>query len=335
MGFVVPQKSLRTTVKRVFKRTPGLDPSMVLTPFEVGKDPKPYDLLVVDEAHRLRHVGNQPHGTLVRDFREITAKLFGEDDPTLTQLDWLKQHSSHQVFLLDAAQRIHTGDISQVALAELTSAAEADGRLYRLASQMRVQAGDDYVGYVRQLLSDKPPAPQCFPGYDLRFFDDIAEMQQAVLDRDSEVGLARMVAGFAWPWISKRDRSAYDIDIDGAMLRWNTRDEDWVSSPTSLQEVGCIHTIQGYDLNYAGVIIGPDLRWDPDAARMVFDRDNYKDPTAGKNAPALGLTFTESDLLAFIENIYAVLLTRGILGTYVYVVDKPLREHLRPWFTSE
>lgn len=334
MGFVVPQKSLRKTVKRVFRRTPGLDPAMVLTPFEVGNDPDAYDMLIVDEAHRLRHGGNHPIGVLYRDFRMINQRLFGRDDAGLTQLDWVKARSTHQIFLLDAAQSIHTGDVSQSVLDNLRSSAERHDRLYRLASQMRVRAGDDYVGYIRAILSDAPPEARRFPGYDLRFFDDVEAMRQAIVERDAEVGLARMVAGFAWPWASKKDSTAYDIDINGTQLRWNTRDEDWVSSPNALHEVGCIHTIQGYDLNYAGVIIGPDLRWDPANERMVFDRAKYQDPSAGKNAPALGLTFTDADLLALVENIYAVLLTRGILGTYVYVVDRELRQHLETYLNT-
>ena len=332
MGFVVPQKSLRKTVKRIFKATPGLDPSMVLTPYDVGKDPQRYDLLIVDEAHRLRHRGNLQMGTLYPLYSAINESLFGRDDVSLTQVDWIEARSAHQIFLVDTAQSVHTGDVSAGTLRALIDRAESEHRLYRLNSQMRVAAGDDYVGYVRRSLSNEPPEPRVFEGYDLRFFDDFSEMRDAVLQRDAEVGLARIVAGYAWDWVSKKDNTAFDISIDGVDMRWNVKVEDWVGSAGSVNEVGVIHTIQGYDLNYAGVIIGPDLRFDAARGRVIFDRASYKDKSAAKNSPKNGLTFNDEDLQVLVTQIYSVLLTRGIRGTYVYVCDAALREHLRPLF---
>jgi len=332
LGFVVPQMSLRKTVQRVFKRTPGLQPSMVMSPFELGGHMERFDLLVVDEAHRLRRSGNQAAGPLHKKFSNINVELFGTDDPDLTQLDWIQAKSTHQIYLLDVAQSIHTGDVPGRLLEQLTASSDEQHRSYRLSSQMRVQAGEDYVGYARAVLTDEPPAPSRFVGYDLRFFDDMGQMRQTILDRNSEVGLARLVAGFAWPWTSKKDKDAYDIVIDGVEMRWNRTAEDWVNSPTSVEEVGVIHTIQGYDLNYAGVIIGRDLRFDPESGRLSFDRAQYFDPSAAKNMPSRGITFSDDDILRLVRNIYAVLLTRGILGTYVYVCDEPLRERLRPYF---
>ncbi|MGH3706078.1 MAG: DNA/RNA helicase domain-containing protein, partial [Agromyces sp.] len=104
LGLVVPQQSLRKTIQRVFRKTPGLAPEMVLTPFEIGKATVPFDLLIVDEAHRLSQRANQPSGPQNRDFRLINERLFGADDPNLTQLDWIRKQSRHQVFLLDRLQ---------------------------------------------------------------------------------------------------------------------------------------------------------------------------------------------------------------------------------------
>ena len=332
LGLVVPQMSLRKTIQRVFKRTPGLEAAMVMSPFEMGNQPEHFDLLIVDEVHRLRQSGNQPAGPLYKMFSTINEKLFGADDPGLTQLDWVKAKSTHQIYLMDRAQSIHAGDVSGRVLNELTSRSDAQHRRYRLTSQMRVQAGEDFVGYVRAVLSDTPPSPRSFTGYDLRFYDDLSQMRRAIRERNHEVGLARLVAGFAWPWVSRRSKEAYDIVIDGVSLRWNGTDVDWVNSPTSPDEVGVIHTIQGYDLNYAGVIIGPDLTYDAEHGRLSFNRASYFDPTAANNMPRRGITFTDEDILKLVENIYAVLLTRGMLGTYVYVCDQPLRERLRPYF---
>ena len=123
--------------------------------------------------------------------------------------------------------------------------------------------------------------------------------------------------------------------IDGEQVRWNTRPVDWVSSTTSRDEMGSIHTIQGYDLNYAGVVIGRDLRFDPDEGRIWFDRSEYRDRNGKANNRQLGLTYSDEQLLVYVRNIYTVLLTRGILGTYIYVCDAELREYLRSFFGAQ
>jgi DUF2075 family protein len=334
IGLVIPQQSLRASVKKVFDRTPGLDKSMVLTPFEVGESEERFDLLIVDETHRLNQRANQPSGVQNKRFREITTRLFGEDDYTRTQLDWIRAQSNHQIFLLDAAQSVRPADLPAPTQRELVENAVRDGSRYRLTSQMRVRAGQDYVDYVRRALSPNPPPPQSFSEYDLRFFDDVGEMQREIRQRDSESGLARLVAGYAWKWKSHNAPAEYDIEIDGCQLRWNRTDRDWINSPGSLEEVGSIHTVQGYDLNYAGVIIGNDLRYDPTRGRLFFDRANYFDAKGKENNPRLGVVYTDDDLLTFVTNIYGVLLTRGMLGTYVYVCDPALRKHLRSLFSG-
>ncbi|PPG87996.1 hypothetical protein C5C00_09345 [Rathayibacter rathayi] len=166
----------------------------------------------------------------------------------------------------------------------------------------------------------------------MRSFGDLGDLRRELLLREQEHGLSRLVAGYAWKWISKKDKDAFDIRIDGVALRWNSTQRDWINSPGAIDEVGSIHTVQGYDLTYAGVIIGPDLRYDPAEHRIVFDRANYHDKKGRENNPKLGLRYSDEDLLAYVRNIYTVLLTRGIRGTYVYVCDAALRDHLAPYF---
>ncbi|GGF36328.1 hypothetical protein GCM10011519_07290 [Marmoricola endophyticus] len=335
IGLVIPQQSLRKSIENVFKKTPGLDPAMVLTPYEVGRDAGRFSLLIVDETHRLNQRSNQPSGPMNARFRTINEQLFGEDDLSKTQLDWVIAKSDHQIFLLDSAQSVRPHDVSEQTLAALLPREDEQRRRYRLASQMRVQGGADYVTYIRNVLADSSPPPQPFDGYDLRMYDDLSEMYDAILERDAEVGLARLVAGYAWQWRSRRDKNAYDIVLDGLRLRWNVADIDWINSPGSINEVGSIHTIQGYDLNYAGVIIGRDLRYDRQARQIVFDRNHYFDKKGMENNRARGITYTDEDILRFVRNIYRVLLTRGMLGTYVYVCDPDLREHLRPYLAQQ
>ncbi|MCR6711420.1 MAG: DUF2075 domain-containing protein [Demequina sp.] len=338
IGLVVPQQSLRASIKKVFKRTPGLSVDMVLTPYEVAKSPTPFDLLIVDETHRLTQYAAQAMGTLTKEYREISKRLArpGEDWEDLTQIDWIVRSSRHQIFLLDEGQSVRPADVPHAALEALRANARDSERRYRLRSQMRVAAGDDYLAFVRGLLSDKEPdAVAGFSGYDLRFFDRADAMYQAIREREAKHGLARLVAGYGWKWNSKgasEDEFVWDIEVDGLRLCWNRTAADWINSPTSIREVGSIHTVQGYDLNYAGVIIGPELYLDRVAGRICLNRDSYFD-TKGKAANNLrGITYSDEDVLAMVKNAYNVLLTRGMRGTYVYVVDPALRAHLRRFF---
>lgn len=335
VGLVVPQQSLRRSIQKVFDKTPGLDAGMVISAFDVGNDPGHFDLLVVDEAHRLTQRASQGSGPRNKQYVEITTKLFGTDDKTKTQLDWVMAKSANQLFLLDRDQSVRPADIPGRLLDVLVDDAVHSSRRYRLTGQHRVRAGSDYVGYVRAVLAGVPMVPRDFGEYDLRFFDDFSAMRRAILAREAEVGLSRLVAGYAWEWVSKADRSAYDITIDGERMRWNTHPVDWVNSKTSLEEMGSIHTIQGYDLNYAGVVIGRDLRYDEEAGRIRFDRARYFDRNGKANNKQLGITYSDEQLLVYVRNIYTVLLTRGIRGTYVYVCDPALREYLRPYFPSQ
>jgi len=338
IGLVVPQQSLRRSVKNVFKRTPGLREDMVLTPYEVAKSNEPYDLLIVDETHRLTQYAAQSMGTLTAAFREISQRLAhdGEDWKALTQVDWIVRHSRHQVFLLDEGQGVRPADVPSASLTKLRELARDAERRYRLRSQMRVAGGEDYLAFARALLDDHGPAtPGMFGGYDLRFFDRADTMYEQILARESETGLARLVAGYGWKWVSKgkpADGSVWDIEVDGLRLCWNRTATDWINSPTSIHEVGSIHTVQGYDLNYAGVIVGPELYLGRTTGRIALNRLSYFD-TKGKAANNLrGLTYSDSEVLAMVKNVYNVLLTRGMRGTYVYVVDPGLRAHLRRYF---
>ncbi|MFE5775318.1 DNA/RNA helicase domain-containing protein [Brachybacterium sp. NPDC056505] len=329
VGLVVPQQSLRESIRRVFKRTPSLHAAEVVTPFQVGKDPEPYDILVVDEAHRLTQLAAQAMGTLTSDFREINSRLFGGDE-SKTQLDWLQIRSKHVIALLDSEQSVRPTDISPGVFTRLVDTSRRDGRLFPLHSQMRVAGGNDYISFVRALLSDEPPQTRPdFGEYELKLFDDFGEMVDSILARDAEFGLSRLVAGYAWPWRSKKDRSLPDIEIDGIGLPWNRNPTDWINSPTSLHEVGSIHTVQGYDLNYAGVIIGGDLTVDPTTGELCVDRDSYFDTKGKANNVMRGQVTTNEDLLRYVQNIYRVLMTRGIKGTYVYICDGALKQKLR------
>ena len=334
IALVVPQQALRKTLEVVFTQTPGLHKDMVLTPFEVAESKEDFDLLIVDESHRLGQRANQNSAMQNKKFTELNIKLFGVDDKTKTQLDWIRLKSRHQVLLLDTAQTIRPGDLPLETTEALVEKAKKSDSWFHLASQLRVMGGNDYLDFVKGIFSETGSPAKDFSGYDLRFFDSFTDMRSEILRLDAQHKLSRLLAGFAWEWKTKAEPELFDIEIEGIELRWNQTVTDWVSSPTSPQEVGSIHTIQGYDLNYAGVIIGNDIGYDPGLKKMFLRRDNYFDKKGKENNPVLGIEYSDDDVLHFVLNIYKVLLTRGIKGTFVYVCDPDLREFLRAKFSQ-
>ncbi|AXE53940.1 DUF2075 domain-containing protein [Aurantimicrobium sp. MWH-Uga1] len=334
-GLVIPQQSLRKSIEKVFAKTPGLSKSMVLSPFDAGASKEHYDLLIVDESHRLGQRSNQPSAAQNKKFTEINIALFGNDDLSWTQLDWIRAKSSHQLYLLDSAQSVKPADLPAEVTTALVAKARESKSYFHLASQMRVAGGSDYIEFIGRVFAGTQQGPESFGNYELRLFDDLAEMRQAIFEKDKEVGLSRMIAGYAWPWVSKNNPNAIDIQIGDVGLTWNRTATDWINSPTSLEEVGSIHTVQGYDLNYAGVIIGPDLSYDLMAKKIVFHRENYHDKKGKENNPRLGIEYSDEDLLNYVVNIYRVLLTRGIKGTFVYVCDLDLRDYLIHFFRGQ
>lgn len=329
IALVIPQVSLRSSIRKVFKRTPGLQQDAVMSPFELAKSGKKFDVVIVDEAHRLQQRANQPAASQNKDYREINIKLFGKDDIHKTQIDWINECSTHQIFLVDSAQSVKPADVPSHHLEALVTEAQKDHSFFKLTSQMRVMGGTDYIDFIRQVLNQtwNKPLPS-FGEYEFKFFDDFKRMRDEIRMKNAEHGLSRLVAGFAWPWASKRNKSAFDIEIQGQKLRWNSTASDWINSPNSVEEVGSIHTVQGYDLNYAGVIIGPELGYDEATGRITFNRDKYFDVKGKENNPKLGIFYSDEDLRQYVLNVYRVLLTRGIRGTYVFVVDNGLRGFL-------
>ncbi len=102
-------------------------------------------------------------------------------------------------------------------------------------------------------------------------------MVEDIKIKNSQFSLCRVVAGFAWPWVSRGNPDATDIDINGFKLKWNSTTTNWVNSRNAINEVGCIHTIQGYDLNYVGVIVGPELTYDANTNSLKVDEGKYED----------------------------------------------------------
>jgi len=316
MALVIPMESFRRTVGKIFRHVNGLKANMVIGPNDLSR--QHYDIIVVDEAHRLkRRLGLSQY----RPFDQASERL-GFDKYMHTELDWVLKQSNKAIFFYDEFQSIKPADIPSEVFDLLKR--QPDTRSEYLNSQMRVRGGAKYVDSLNRLLQGKPPADEGkirLENYDFKLFTDLPQLVAHIKKKDRGQRLARMVAGFAWPWLSKNNPDIDDIHIGTHRLKWNSVSVDWINSPNSLNEVGCIHTTQGYDLNYAGVIFGPEIGYDKAKGQIVVRRENYHDRNGKVTVK------TDDQLKPFILHIYQTLMLRGIQGTYLYVCDEALRDY--------
>jgi DUF2075 family protein len=279
-----------------------------------------YDTLVVDEAHRLneksglyRNLGDNQVKELIRSAR--CTVFFVDDDQRVT--------------LLDIG---HTDELRRHA-----QAAGADVTELELTSQFRCNGSDGYLAWLDNTLDIRETAnPTLATGeYDFRVFDNPAEMHALVELKNRANNRSRVVAGYCWTWPSKKDPQAWDIQLPqfNYRRRWNL-DKDgslWIVTPGSVEQVGCIHTCQGLELDYVGVIIGPDLAYRN--GRIVTDatqRASSDQSVKGLKAMLKAEPDSARDLAdAIVKNTYRTLMTRGMKGCYVYCTDAPLAAYLR------
>lgn len=318
IGLVIAMSSLRESLKNVFRKIPGLKSSMIISPSETFNLKEKYDLLIVDEAHRLRQYKNI---SWMGAFKINNQKLGLDDNGN--ELDWILANSKNQIFFYDSAQSVKPSDIDGNHFDSLLN--DSKTLNLQLTSQMRVQGGNNYISFVDELLHTKRKTTDSFNigGYELISFDSLHDLYNELGKREKLYGLSRLVAGFSWPWASKTNKKAIDIEIEGLQFQWNQSLNDWVNSPNAFHEVGSIHTIQGYDLNYTGVIFGREIDYDKKTGEIVVDKNMYFDKY-GKN----GIK-TPEDLRDYIINIYKTIMYRGIKGTFIYACNEGLRNYLK------
>ena len=329
IGLVVPMTSLRNTLKQVFKSVHGLSSNMVIGPTDVVK--RKYDFLIVDEAHRLtRRKSIMGYGAFDNVNKRLglyhTEKKDGKDlqsaEKNGNQLDWIINSSKYQLFFYDSEQSIKPADVRKESFDKIKG--QNDASQITLFSQMRSEGKNDYITFVDNLLKEKLDNNTTIfnnPNYELALFGDLSLMMERLQKMENEFGLCRSMSGYSWPWVSKTDANLPDAVIDGVKMFWNRQSIDWINSTTDVTEMGCIHTVQGYDLNYSGVIFGKEITYDKNSKKIKVIKNNYHD-IKGKQALE-----NEDELLKYIVKIYKTMMYRGIKGTYIYVCDRDLREY--------
>ena len=281
--------------------------------------PNTMGALIVDEAHRL----NMKSGMFSN---------LGEN-----QIKEIIKTAHFSVFFVDDCQRIHMKDVGSVEyIMQCAKEMGVDVHLEHLSSQFRCNGSDGYLSWLDNALQIRETANIRLTeeDYDFRIFDSPTEMFNAIKHKNETNNKSRVVAGYCWDWKSKQDHRAYDIEIPQFFFRkqWNfNSNEPWLIGEHSIDQIGCIHTCQGLELDYVGVIIGPDMVYKNN--RVVTDGfkrspndqslKGFKSMMAHNPKEALQAADT------IIKNTYRTLMTRGMKGCYVYCCDPSLAEHFK------
>jgi DUF2075 family protein len=276
-----------------------------------------FDLLIVDEAHRL----NAKSGM----FQNL-----GEN-----QIIEIIQAARTTVFFIDENQKVTLKDIgTKEEIEKWARLSGAETVFMQLASQFRCNGSDGYLAWLDNLLQIKNTANYDLTDieYEFKVFSNPADMRNAIFEKNKEANKARMVAGYCWDWVSQKDIKKTDINFPefDFHMPWNFAQDSylWSIKHDSVGEIGCIHTCQGLELDYVGVIIGPDL--------ICRDGKILTDPTQRAKTDASIKGYKKlmqnnpekaKDLLdQIIKNTYRTLMTRGMKGCYVYCTDEETRE---------
>ena len=325
-----PNASFRDVMKKKLKKSgirkdlKDLSSTMVLDNIITGSagyfgvPENQYDVIIVDEAHRLKD--------------DKAYQYWGEN-----QIKDVMHASRLSIFFVDDLQSIRPEDIGSVKNIKKAAASfNAKTSEYVLDVQFRCSGMDGYINWVDHTLMIKDTAN--YDSWDTEAFtltlcDSPHEVYDHVRQRIKEGYEARMLAGYAWKWTSAKDGNPdgqiEDVVIEEHNFRmpWNSRSArtTWAIDETGVNQIGCIHTSQGLEFDYVGIIIGKDLQYDPNKKELFASWENYKD-AAGKK----GLKGKAHTLTQLVKNIYKVLLTRAMKGCYVYCHDVNLQEY----FTS-
>ena len=240
------------------------------------------------------------------------------------------------MFFLDENQRVTLKDIgSQVLIEKFAKELGAEVCIFELDSQFRCNGSDGYIAWLDNVLEIRETANFDIDGfdYDFKIFDDPNELRNAIEEKNSANNKSRIVAGYCWNWPkNNRNNPNYnDIKIPeyNFEMSWNLEGgEIFALGENTVKQAGCIHTTQGLEFDYVGVIIGNDMRYEKD--HIVTDYTKRASTDTSLNG--IG-TYSEEDRKKIadeiIKNTYRTLMTRGMKGCYIYCEDKPLAEYLK------
>lgn len=278
--------------------------------------------LIVDEAHRL----NAKSGM----FQNL-----GEN-----QIKEIIKASNFSIFFIDEDQKVTLKDIGSIdEIKKYANELGAGIKIVQLESQFRCNGSDGYLAWLDNLLEIRKTAnfDDMDFDYDFKIFDDPNEMRKAIEEKNKINNKSRIVSGYCWNWISegKNNSEVHDIVIPeyNFEMSWNLgNSQTWAIDPMSVNEAGCIHTCQGLEFDYVGVIIGDDLRYENDHIVTDYTKRAKTDQSIkgiNKMAKEEGKEAADKVADSIIKNTYRTLMTRGMKGCYIYCTNNSLKNHIK------
>ena len=277
------------------------------------------DAIICDEAHRLNEKSGMFHNLGENQIKEII------------------QASLCSIFFIDESQRVTLSDIGTVAeIQKWAEKLDSEAIEMELISQFRCNGSDGYLAWLDEVLEIRETANFDLRDidYDIRIVDSPDEVRNLIIERNRTHNQSRILAGYCWEWIKsgKNDSTVHDIKIGDFEMSWNLGNTTtFAVDETSVNEIGCIHTSQGLEFEYVGVIIGDDMRYENGHVITDFTKRAKTDQSLKgikkvyKENPRLAMK--EADEI--IKNTYRTLMTRGMKGCYVYCTDKKLAKYLK------
>jgi DUF2075 family protein len=284
----------------------------------VDAEANTFPALIADEAHRLNE----------------ESTFFGRGENQIMEIINAAQCS---VFFIDESQRVHIDDIgSKDEIRKHARDLGAEVEEMTLESQFRCNGSKGYIAWLDDVLEIRQTAnADGFDlAYDLQVFEDPQTLHESIAAKNEQTRLSRVVAGYCWEWEKdgRSDPDTYDITIGDYERSWNLDTSDpWAIAEGSIDEVGCIHTCQGLEFDYVGVIIGEDLKYRDGQivvdheARATTDRSLFGIKKMFDEEPEKAAATAEE----VIKNTYRTLMSRGMEGCYLYCCDDQLQEYLK------
>ena len=336
IGLVFPMTGIRGIIKKVFKNCGNrLKASMVMSPYDLKKGE--YDILFVDESHRLFRRKNLGSG--YGNF-DTTCTALGFDRFEATQLDWVLKQGRYNVLFYDEDQSIKSTDITHQQYQDTLKHSGKSIKKFCLTTQMRCAGGDAFISYLKNIMECRQNGFQDIANYEFRIFDDVEAMICEIRALNQKHGLCLNVAGYSWEWVTKPKKQPpkddmteynkivasgkYDISIQGNHYIWNLTTKRWISRMDAPYTIGCIHTTQGFDLNYVGVIFGEEIDYDFTRNRIIVNLNKFYDKNVKNGC-------TEDVVERYIKNTYTTIMARGIKGCYVYACNPNMKAYLRKY----
>lgn len=288
-------------------------------------DENSIDILLIDEAHRISNSANNQYTQ-------------ADKRTHLSQIQTIVRASKISVFFIDDKQAIRSSEIgSSELIRDCAKEYNADVAEVNLKSQFRCNGSDNYLDWLEQIIYNEP-AKASFgkEEFDFRIFDDPGILYEEIRKQDAVDGqTARLTAGFCWPWSDNLGPDGdlpKDVTIGSFAMPWETKDTisnvppgyvkwyEWAYKPEGIKQVGCIYTAQGFEFDYIGVIIGPDLIYDKENDCLATDIKATRDHVLKRGS---------ENFDSYVRNIYRVLMSRGMKGCYVYFTNKDTADYFR------